>query len=83
MEAIVSMDDFVVSSHGSGNNKCKFRANKYFVMAWETPSGDYGIGEEQYADNGFTTKVGCGGNTGAIQGGYFWAGKTYCRSELL
>lgn len=64
---IVSGDDFVVSSHVDQDSFCKFRVDHYYIAAWETPE-NFMKGVDQYADNGFTSFIGCGQNIQSIEG---------------
>lgn len=36
-EVFISQSDFVVNTHYSGPNQCKFETDRYFVALYETP----------------------------------------------
>ncbi|CAB3399949.1 unnamed protein product [Caenorhabditis bovis] len=39
-EVIVSLDDFTYATHNTNEYTCKYRVDKYYVLAYTTPEGD-------------------------------------------
>ncbi|KJH40615.1 ground-like domain protein [Dictyocaulus viviparus] len=58
VEVIISKDDFAYSSAYFGNNICKYRVDRYYLMAYVTPI-QYAIHTEFYEDTGAAISINC------------------------
>ncbi|EYC23700.1 hypothetical protein Y032_0015g2794 [Ancylostoma ceylanicum] len=66
-ETIVSTDDFAFSSDYSGNDVCKYRIDRYYVMTYATPV-QYPIHSQFYEDSGPAIPINCPAELDALDG---------------
>ncbi|KIH54569.1 ground-like domain protein, partial [Ancylostoma duodenale] len=66
-ETIVSTDDFAFSSDYSGTGVCKYRIDRYYIMAYETPV-QYPIHSQFYEDSGPAIPPNCPAELDALDG---------------
>lgn len=67
LEVFVAGDDFGFSSSYSGDAVCKYRVDRYYIMAYATPV-QYPIHSEIYDDSGPAVPVSCPKDLKALEG---------------
>ncbi|KAK6759383.1 hypothetical protein RB195_021146 [Necator americanus] len=67
VEAFISTDDFAISSAYEGNEICKYRIDRYYIMAYATPV-QYPIHSQIYDDTGPAIPINCPGELDGLDG---------------